>query len=69
MDIGLFKKGLKRWSLWTLLALALMISISDGMPGHTFWPILRYPVGISLALAFLITLYHLAMFFVVRIEK
>ena len=55
------RQKLKRWGMLFLASVALMILISEGMPGHIFWGILRIPFGIACMYTFLRTLHYFGM--------
>jgi len=55
------RQKLKRSAMLLLVSVALMILISDGMPGHMFWRILRIPFGIACICTFVRTLYYFEM--------
>ena len=63
------RQKLKRWSMLFLGSVSLMILISDGMPGHMLWRILRIPIGIACACTFAPTLYYAAMLIGEWIDK
>jgi hypothetical protein len=55
------RQKLKRSVMLFLASVALMILISEGMPGHMFWRILRIPFGIACMCTFVRTLYYFEM--------
>ncbi len=54
------QRKLKCWGISFLCSVALMILISEGMPGHLLWRILRFPFGIACICTFVGTLCNAA---------